>query len=80
MSKSLHSISVILQKGEQPPRHYWLYPKTLKKVLISFSFIFALVSSLAVGLSLFYLGDYFTFLSQKETLEKKITSLELNLK
>ena len=80
MSKNINSISVIVQKGQQPPRHYWFYPKTLKKLLISFSFIFTLVSSIAIGLSLFYVGDYFTFLSTKQTLQQKISSLELDLK
>lgn len=79
MSSNSKSISVIVQKDNQPPRHYWFYPGTLKKVLISFSFIFTLVSSIAIGLSLFYVGDYFTFLSTKETLEKKISNLELRL-
>ena len=80
MSNKTNSISVIVQKGIQPPRHYWFYPKTLRKILISFSLIFALISSIAIGLSLFYLGDYLTFLSAKDSLETKISNLELEIK
>jgi hypothetical protein len=75
-----NSISIILQKGSMPPRHYWFYPNTIKKILLSLSFVFTLVSSVAVGLSLFYAGDYFSFLSTKETLDNKISTLELEIK
>jgi len=80
MNNNSNSISVIVQKGQRPPRHYWFSPKTLRKILVSFSFIFTLISSVAIGLSLFYLGDYFTFLSSKEALETKISNLELEIK
>lgn len=80
MRDNSKTFSIILQKGANPPKHYWLYPKTIKNILLSFSFIFIVVSSVAIGLSLFYLGDYFTFLSTKKTLDNKILSLELEIK
>lgn len=73
-------LSIIIQKGMNPPSHYWINTTIVKRTLLLLSFLFILTSTVSIGLSLFYTGDYFSFLSSKKTLETKLATLELQIK
>ena len=78
MSKE-NQLSIIIQKGSNPPSHYWVSPTLVKRTLLLMSFLFVITSTVSIGLSLFYAGDYFTFLSSKKNLETKLATLELQM-
>ena len=72
-------ISIILQKGKSPPIHYWLQAKTVRNLLLAFSMLFVITSSLTIGFSLYYGSEQLSFLSKKKNLSNKISLLELEL-
>ncbi|MAW07896.1 MAG: hypothetical protein CME61_06385 [Halobacteriovoraceae bacterium] len=79
MNKSKSSISVIVQNGLKPPRHYWLSKGIIRKIGLSFGLLFIVFSSASIGLGLYYFTDKLSFLSEKNQFKNRISELEVEI-